>query len=282
MVDEDSDFDKAFRAALRELIDEKKRQIIDDKISKVIKSKPEPEPKEYKEPKPPKEPKPKSKPKPEISTVTEDIILNHNQVDIIAEYANLIELSGLLGYSRQEAIDKIHSTEFSIKTSTPGSVTYADANKNITINREYFNDAFVTGLTSDTKNYKFWFLIYVIAHEWVHIITRTLDGTMKSMSLDEAIVPIIEYEFYTNHGGALSPHMLVLSEENFERVSHKKKGIMRESYPALTYYYFDQLVGFDAIYPRRFIRAMQQYVKAGSTFREKISSMKKYFSFDEG
>ncbi len=266
-----SEFEDILIGATSELLKEGKISCSGDIYS--AKAKPQQPPKQ-----PPKQ---HPQPPPELPPVSVNQTLSKELIDIIIENGNCIGLGVFLGYTPAEAINILYkNTTYKTATLPEGAIARVDQNNNMEINTKDFN-YILKHYNSPNKPFKYWFMIYVITHEIIHILTRARDGQLIGYSLDEAICPIIEYEFFVNHNGAMSPYLIDAAENGFIRMHNKKSPMSRVEYPPETFYYFDQLVGFDSLYPHKFIKLLQDYTKANPTSEDKLAVVKKYYRLFE-
>lgn len=218
---------------------------------------------------------------PQQPPVSVNQTLSKDLIDIIIENGNCIGLGVFLGLTPPEAINILYNkTTYKTANLPPGVVARVDQNNNMEINIHDFN-YILKYHNSPSKPFEYWSMIYVLTHEIIHIFIRPRDGKLMGYTLDEAIVPIIEYEFYVNHNGANSPHLIDASEKGFIRMHNKKSPYSRAPYLPETFYYFDQLVGFDSLYPDLFIKLLHDYTKANPTSPDKLAVIKKYYKLFE-
>ncbi len=280
-----SEFEDIFSQATKSLISEKKISVDGDVYiySGTAKARPEPTPK----PKPP-QPKPKPKPKkeelisdsPDLPPVPPDFMLTPELIDIIVENANLINLGMFLGYSEAEATDIIYNkTTYESKTLPASTCARVNAANEIQVNMDTFN-YILKNYNNPDKPVKYWYGIYAISHEIVHVLTNGVYPDVIAESLSEAFVPIIQYEFYANYNGAPNPHLIDIAETGAERMAQKRKGLLRPGYPALTYYFFDQLTGFNFLSHKTFRETMKAYAKAPRPSSDKLSAIRKTFPIE--
>lgn len=276
-----SDFDANTNMAISELLKEGKIRLIEDIYSYAgidTKTKSPPTPPTPK--KPPKTLPPVKEP-PIIPPVDVDDKLNKDMINILINDGNLVNLGIFLGYKLENVLNILYKkNKYTIKNLPPGAVAAVDMDNNVLISRDAFN-FILKYYTSSTKPARYWYYIYVFIHEIIHVFTRTKEPIEIAIALDEAITPIIEHEFLVNYNGATSPHLIDLSETNFDRMSHKKAGLSPLQYPKHTFFFFDQLVGFDSIFPDYFLKVMRQYAHVGDTYKNKKALIEKYYPLEE-
>jgi len=277
-----SEFEDIFKQATTSLVSEKKIKIDGDVYvySGTTKPQSEPTPK----PKDPKKPKKKEKKPepdmPDMEPIPADFTLTPEMIDIIVENANLINLGRFLGYNETDITDIIYNkTTYTSKKLPPSTGARVDALNNIQINMDVFNHI-LKNYNNPSKPVKYWYGIYAISHEIVHVMTGSVYPEEIAESLAEAFVPIIQYEFYANYNGAPNPHLIDLAETGAERMAQKKKGLLRPAYPPLTYYFFDQLLGFNFIDHRKFVQTLNDYTHAPRPSKDKLLAIRKTFPIE--
>ena len=267
-----SEYTDIFIQATKSLLSEKKIAIDGDVYIYTGNYKPEQQPPQ-KPQKPPKNPPTL----PEFPPIPPDVKLTKDLIDIIVENSNLISLANFIGYSIPEAINIIYKeTNYISKVIPPEAAARVDANNNVEINVDTFN-YILKNHNNPNKPIKYWYSIYVISHELVHVLTNCVHPDEISASLAEAFVPIIQYEFYANYNGAPNPHLIDIAESGFERMSQKRKGLMRVGYPPHTFYFFDQLSGFNFLDHKLFLKTISDYAKAPRPSADKLTAIRKTF-----
>lgn len=235
-------------------------------------------------PKTPKEQLPKLKlqpPKPILPTsVPISTKLTPDLIDIIVENANLISLAVFLGYTPQEAHDIFYNkSTYTIKELSPDIGAQVDQHNNVELNVKYFN--YILQFNSSPERPRtYWDNLYVFTHEMLHILlSRCTDRTKLGMAIDEAITPLVEFEFYTNYNGAFNPFLIDESENGLERMMNKRAAASRVSYPTETFYFFDQLISLNALDHKLLIKSFRDYAHAPPNFKAKLASINNNFPF---
>jgi len=270
---EETELSPALQQAIRELLSAGKIRQDEDIFFNISQM----EQKQPPQQKPPqkKPPKPQDPNKPQLPPVTHNQILTKELLDIVIGDANLINMGLFLGHRVEKTVDLLYGKPVRVMDLRPGAVMGVTKDDEMLISTDAFN-YIIKYYNSEEKDVKYWEMVYIIGHEFLHLLTQTKDKHPYAMPLDEAIVPIIELEFYNYRDGALNPHMVDHAEFNFDRMSHKFYGIPRPGYPPITFNFFDQLVGFYAVDPAGFFQTMKDYSSV-RTYKEKYEIIRKAY-----
>jgi len=190
---EEAELTPALQQALQELISAKKIRQDEDIFFNIYQM--EQKQQQQQKPQQKKQPPKKQPDKPDIPPVAHNQILSREMIDIIMADANLINMGLFLGHRIEKTIDLLYSKPVRVMDLKPGTVMGVTKTDEMLISTDAFN-YILKYYNTDDKDVKYWEMIYIIGHEFLHLLTQTKDKHEYAMPLDEAIVPIIELEFY--------------------------------------------------------------------------------------